>query len=173
MPAWCAILGGAAVVAAFAWPLLSARASFQGRLETRSVNERVSSFKEGWGVFLHSGAAGAGAGNALPAMFSLFGVPEDPYTVQPPHFVPLLVADELGALGLAALLACAGLWCLAAFRLIRRASSPAVAAAAALPLAVLIVGGFDHYPFDLFAGTMLAGACFGCFLKAGTEKPVS
>jgi hypothetical protein len=44
-----------------------------------------------------------------------------------------------------------------------------VALTATLPIVILVVSCFDHYPFDLFAGTMLTGALFGLFLKAGEE----
>jgi hypothetical protein len=169
-PALLATLGGAVVVAFFAWPMLSTRLSFDGRLEARSVAERAVAATGGTEMLLRYFATGVGVGNYLPTAFLSLGVPEDVYAMQPPHFVPLLLGAELGFFGLAILLGFVFAWWYAALWLLRRTPSALVAVTATLPLVILLVSCFDHYPYDIFAGTMLTGACFGFFLKAGEEE---
>ncbi|MEK7546007.1 MAG: O-antigen ligase family protein [Patescibacteria group bacterium] len=165
----CALLA-VGLVAALSMPALTARLTAQGRLETMSFDERASSFSEGYGILKSYVATGTGVGNYLPAAFLEFGFPEDPFAVTPPHFVPLLVGAELGFFGLAILLGFVAAWWLDAVWLMRRTRSPRVAIAAALPIVIIVAAIFDHYPYDLFAGTMLSGALFGLFLKAGEES---
>lgn len=165
-----AAAAGIAFIGAYALPSVATRLSAQGRLETKSVTERVSSISEGYELFRRYVSTGTGIGNYLPTTYLEFGYPDDPYALQPPHFVPLLVAAELGFFGLAILVGIVGAWWFAALWLLRRAASPTVALAAVLPVVILVVACFDHYPFDLFAGTMLTGALFGLFLKAGEES---
>lgn len=149
-----------------AWPLVAARVGAQGRLELRSVDERARAFAAGWEVFRSRPGSGAGVGNMMPAVFLDVGGWEDPYAVQPPHFVPLLVAAELGFFGVAVLLAVAWAWWLEARPVIAGSTRPLRQAAVALPLVIAVVGLFDHYPWSLFPGLMLTGFAAGVFLKA-------
>ncbi len=150
-------------------PFLTTRLSFHGRLETRSVSERVVSIQDGLRMFSRSFATGVGSGNYVPAAFAILAPDSETAWIEPPHFVPLLVGAELGFFGLAVLFGFLFAWWHAARWLMRRTASPLAAMAATLPIVVIVIGCFDHYPFDLFAGTMLTGACFGFFLKAGEE----
>lgn len=161
------LIACAAIAAAFSAPLLSTRLSGQGRLETRSISDRVTAATSGLELFRRHAATGVGIGNYLPTAFVTFGPPSDPYAVTPPHFVPLLLGVELGFFGLAVLLGFVVAWWFDALWLLRRSRSATAAVAAALPIVVIIVSCFDHYPYDLFAGIMLTGAVFGLFLKAG------
>jgi len=169
-PALAAAVLCAAAVAAFSLPILSARLTAEGRLEAKSIEERTSSIADGYAIFKAYLATGTGVGNYLPTAFLEFGFPEDPFAVQPPHFAPLLVGAELGFFGLALVLGFVAAWWYDALWLMRRARSPRVAVAAALPIVVIIAACFDHFPYDLFAGTLLTGALFGLFLKAGEES---
>ncbi len=169
-PALIAALAGIAFVAAFSAPLLFARLSAHGRLEAKSIAERESSLSDGMEMTLRYFATGVGIGNYMPTAFLSLGVPDDPSTVQPPHFVPLLVGAELGFFGLALLIGFVFVWWFSAVWLLRRSTSPIIAAAAILPLVVIAVSCFDHYAFDLLTGTLLTGTLFGFFLKAGEES---
>jgi hypothetical protein len=164
----------AALVASLSLPALTARLTGQGRLEAKSIEERASSVTEGAEVFKRHVSLGTGVGNYLPTAFLELGDFEDPafdpYSIQPPHFTPLLVGAELGFFGLAILLGVVVAWWIDAIWLMRRAHSPRVAIAAALPIVIIVASVFDHYPYDIFAGTMLTGALFGLFLKAGEES---
>ncbi len=169
-PVLAAAVLAAAVVAAFSMPVLTARLTAEGRLEAKSIEERTSSIAEGYEIMTRYVSMGTGVGNYLPTAFLEFGFPEDPFAVQPPHFAPLLVGAELGFFGLAILLGFVVAWWFDAVWLMRRARSPRVAIAAALPIVVIVAACFDHFPYDLFAGTLLTGALFGLFLKAGEES---
>jgi hypothetical protein len=169
-PALAASILAAVLVGALSLPVLTARLTGQGRLETKSVDERASSIADGLVLLKAYVATGTGVGNYLPTAFLEFGFPQDPYAVQPPHFVPLLVGAELGFFGLAILLGFVAAWWYDALWLMRRARSATVAATAALPGVVIVAACFDHYPYDLFAGILLTGALFGLFLKAGEES---
>ena len=160
----------AALVVLLSVPIITARLTGQGRLETKSIQERSSSAADGVELLTRYVAMGTGIGNYLPTAFLEFGFPEDPFSVQPPHFVPLLLGAELGFFGLAILLGFVVAWWFDAIWLMRRARSPRVAIAAALPIVIIVAACFDHYPYDIFAGTMLTGALFGLFLKAGEES---
>lgn len=160
----------AILVGALSLPVLTARLIAQGRLETRSIDERAASVADGITLLKAYVATGTGVGNYLPTAFLEFGFPDDPFAIQPPHFVPLLVGAELGFFGLAILLGFVVVWWVGALWLMRRARSPRVAVAAALPVVVIVASCFDHFPYDLFAGIMLTGALFGLFLKAGEES---
>lgn len=170
LPTFAAAAVTALLVTAVSLPAVTSRVTGQGRLEAKSVDERSSAFLDGLSVVRADPAAGTGVGNYLPIANGLFGSLSDPYAVQPPHVVPLLVAAELGFLGLAVLVGALAAWWSDAAWLLRRARSPRVALAAALPIVLLVVSCFDHYPYDLFAGMTLVGALFGLFLKAGEES---
>lgn len=154
---------------ALAWPLVTARVGAQGRLELRSIDERASAFAAGWEVFRSRPGTGAGIGNMMPAVFLDAGGWDDPYAVQPPHFVPLFVAAELGFFGVAVLLAMVWAWWLEARPVIAGSTRPLRQAAAALPLVIAVIGLFDHYPWSLFPGLMLAGFAAGVFLKSASS----
>lgn len=160
---------GMLFVAAYALPMVFTRLSAQGRLEAQSFDARATAGLHGVEMLKRYMATGTGIGNYLPSHFLEYGLSQDPYDVQPPHFVPLLVGAELGFFGLAILVGSVALWWIGALWLMRRTSSPTVALTAALPIVILVASCFDHYPFDLFAGTMLTGALFGLFLKAGEQ----
>ncbi len=170
IPAFLSASAGIAFVAAFAAPLLFVRVSAQGRLETKSVDERRASDLRGLSMFASHLSLGTGIGNYLPTVFLERGLEDDPYAVQPPHLAPLLVGAELGFFGLAILVGFCALWWVDAAWLMRRTASASAALAAALPVVIFVVSCFDHYPFDLLAGTMLTGAAFGFFLKAGEQS---
>jgi hypothetical protein len=147
--------------------MLFTRLTGQGRLEAMSIDQRAAADLDGIDVFERYVATGTGIGNYLPTYFLEFGLSGDPYDVQPPHLAPLLVGAELGFFGVAVLAGFVALWWIGALWLMRRTSSPMAAIAAGLPIVILVASCFDHYPFDLFAGTLLTGALFGLSLKAG------
>jgi len=48
--------------------------------------------------------------------------------------------------------------------------SARVAIAAALPIVIIIAACFDHYPYDIFAGTMLTGRPLRPLPQGGEES---
>jgi hypothetical protein len=159
-----------AITAFVSLPLITSRLTAEGRLETKSIEERVSSLVLGYDLLKSDLATGVGVGNYLPAAFAGLGLDVDLFSVQPPHFTPLLIGVELGFFGLAILLGFVVAWWFESVWLMRRTGSSRVAITAAIPIVIILVSVFDHYPYDIFAGTMLTGAIFGLFLKAGEEN---
>ena len=168
-PALLAAAAGIVLVAVYALPIVVTRVSAQGRLEAKSVADRAAADLQGLEMLKRYADTGTGVGNYLPSYFLEFGLTQDPYDVQPPHLVPILVGAELGFFGLAVLVGFVALWWIGTLWLLRRTASPTVALTACLPIVILVASCFDHYPYDLFAGTMLTGALFGLCLKAGEQ----
>ncbi len=170
LPVLAAVASGILLVAFSATPIFATRLSAHGRLETKSIDERSTSVRQGFGMLERHFEIGTGIGNYLPTFFLTADRSLDPFRVQPPHFVPFLVGAELGFFGLAVLLGFVASWWVGTLWIMRRTSSPMSAWTAVLPVVVIVASCFDHYPFDLFAGTMLTGALFGLSLKAGERS---
>ncbi len=162
-----AIAVAAAALALVVWPLAASRLVAAGRLEQKSVSDRARSIIEAVQLFGRHYAIGVGLGNMAPAAYEELGLQLDNgYGYQPAHFVPALVAAELGFFGLMLLLGAVVWWLMEMKIALRLPSGPAAHLMKLLPLVVITVGLFDHYPITFFAGTLLSGFCFGLFLKA-------
>lgn len=148
-----------------ALPLLMTRMTGAGRLEARSLNDRAAHASQAWRLIGEHYAAGVGIGNMPLAAWRELRPQLDPHGYQPAHNVLLLAAVELGFFGFMTMLGALWTWVAAAVPSFRRAREPLARAAAALPVLPLVLGAFDHYPLTLYAGTLLAGFCFGVFLK--------
>jgi O-antigen ligase len=155
----------AAVMLVAVWPMAATRLSGDGRLERKSFEERQTTADMAIGLFLRHYAFGVGIGNAEPVIILEDSAVMDAYAVQPPHFVPLAVAAELGFFGVAVLVGAAAAWLADARRMLRRGRG-VLPFLAALPIPIVVAGLFDHYPYTLFAGTMLSGFAFGAFFRA-------
>lgn len=150
-------------------PLIMTRISANERLERISIDERGLAAYQATELAQRHYAAGVGIGNMPIAAYKELRPHLDAYTYQPAHNIPLLVAAELGFFGFMMLIGAAFAWIGDARRMFRRAERPLIRMIAVLPVVLLIVGFFDHYPFTQFAGTLLAGFVFGLFLRAQRE----
>ncbi len=136
------------------WQPFSARILGQGRLETVSYVERVSSLRQAGDIIQERPLLGTGIGNYTVAIKQ-----KDPsyakasegkpafsgWDLQPPHNIYLLIWAELGLIGLLLFL----IFLFYLFKLFVIRYSLLVL----LPLAIL--GLFDHYLWSLYAGVML------------------
>ena len=78
--------------------ILFTRLSATARLENISINEREVAMKQGWQLFLQHPWFGVGPNATELALSRMSGARKDaPMT--PPHFVPLLILDEVGVVG--------------------------------------------------------------------------
>ena len=136
------------VAAIFLWPFALGRVSGQGRLETRSTIERVSSWKNGFASFAAHPILGLGSG-MVAAGQGAFKTDQR----EPAHFLPLQAAVELGIPGLILLSA---LWWL----ILIEAKSDFFSCGIFAALTVL--GVFDHYLWTTWAGNLLLA--FSIFL---------
>lgn len=147
---------GAAVVSRPA--LLRARAAAQGRLEARSVGERVDSYRTALRLWRERPFFGAGIDADV-----LRAVPDRPSPAppQPIHALPLLWLAQLGLLG-GALLAAIG-WKLS------RSLDPRTAVP--LGLALLPSALFDHFLWTLWAGQALLTCLWLLGSRSGSADP--
>lgn len=131
-------------------PLL-ARMNPDARLETKSIGERGSAWRQGWSMFREHPFVGFGPGAAIFALSR-----EEPWSQHraslgppiPPHNVPQLILIELGILGLFGAVI---LFFFSHSRLL--ALSPMLAI-------LLVLSMFDHYPWSLWSGKTLALSVF-------------
>ncbi|MBI4240023.1 O-antigen ligase family protein [Candidatus Uhrbacteria bacterium] len=125
------------------------------RLEKKSLQERVSSLEDGWKTIQHA-PQGVGVGNstyALEARDRADGVKKPWYAYQPAHSHYLLIAAEIGVLGLLCFLA---FLAHLAWKLLRRASSSiAFVLKQRLFLFAIFVGFFDHFFWTIPVGIVL------------------
>lgn len=130
------------VAAASRPALFRARAAVQGRIEARSVGERVDSYRTALRLWRERPLVGAGINADI-----LRAVPDRPQPAppQPIHDLPLLWLAQLGILG-CALLAAIG-W--------RLSRSLDLRTAAPFGLALLPSALFDHFLWTLWAGQAL------------------
>ena len=109
------------------------------------MDERREGFENGWRIFKNHPLFGVGPGSTALELSI-----EDPTLSSPPippHFVPLLILDEIGIVGVIGLFFVAR----SLLRGVRRFWLAPVAT-------FLVLCLFDHYPWDLWSGLALA-AC--------------
>jgi hypothetical protein len=128
-----------------------ARVEAQGRLETKSIDERTQSLKDGIAIFLKRPIFGSGPnGEMLDILDSSDGHRRNDKAavpLQPPHNIFLLFLNDFGI---------AGLMLVGGFLFVHRVAVKAFFVSGywiVIPLA--IVGLFDHYLFSLWAGQVL------------------
>ncbi len=129
------------------------------RLERLSTDERWQSFQDGFAIFRDHPFIGVGPGAADFAVAQLRPTDRPPV---PPHFVPLLVLVETGAMGFVGLL-------LLLFSGIKRLDTRNAVAAVPL-LTLFLIGLFDHHPWSSWSGMVLTAFCLVfLFLEPKTE----
>lgn len=159
-------LAGVAALTAAAGPLLASRLLDLGsEIEARSLNERQRDLALAWHLFRQHPLTGVGLGHYLAEARSV--VPQ----ARVVHNVPLLVAAELGAIGLALwawwalapLVAAARAWCAGRFALV---------AAAGPWLAVVVLGMFQNVPWitSSWRTAILLGLAMGAWSVAVSKE---
>ncbi len=144
------------VTLAVFWPFTLARFSNEARLEKRSIDERVTSVKDGIAAWKQAPWFGVG-----PAQFvnTFFVQPSDApwWQWSPPHNVIVAALAEYGLVGVALLFITDGLFIL----YLLRATGDWRIIFWFIPVMVLVA--FDHYLWSLYSGMMLfalfAGFC--------------
>lgn len=119
------------------WPLLQTRVKAEGRLEARSVSERLAGTQAGITIFREHPWTGIGL-NAFSQTLPNYALP---------HTVPLLVLAETGIIGFGAILLLDYLVCTSA--IIRKKRLLLLA----LPIAIL--AALDHYLWSYWSGHVL------------------
>ncbi len=148
-------LAGALLIAPFVWThsnFFGARVNVgAGRLALATLEERMYLIRSGNLIFVEHSAFGIGLGASPLAMKQRF--PDFPLNYQPPHYTLLAAAMETGVFGAAFYLALMILpWIAFLARWRFFAAQPARVGAAALLLAITVIGFFDYYTWLNQAG---------------------
>jgi len=129
-------------------PLVFSRADMANRLEAISQTERISQIGEAWQIIKTAPIFGVGLNNYTVRLDKMqHGKPA--YLLQPTHDIYLLIAAELGIIGLIIFIVFVG-----ALFLTARAQSGFL-----LPIAIispfLLIGLFDHYLWTSYSGIII------------------
>ncbi len=144
--------------------LVFARTLATGRIEQKSINERVVYYGEAKELFLLHPYFGLGFHNYVPSLMNLNpGRPN--WSYQPVHNVFVLAVVELGIVGV--IIWSAILWL--GFKLINKAKKININVAVILSLLV-VLAMFDHWLWSLHAGLMLIGLLVAIGVKLIKEN---
>ncbi len=141
------------------WPLVATRIFGGQRLETHSIDQRISYSWQAADLISQRWLAGFGLGNYTLAVYKHLDRHLPGYSYQPVHNIYLLIWAETGLIGIALfvflLFSCLarGLLAVAKPGPVNQAL-PQVIVLACLA-ALCGIGLFDHYPFTLYAGIMI------------------
>jgi O-antigen ligase len=141
-------------------PLIYTRTSLSGRLEQRSVAERMDGYANAWHIISEHAVCGVGIGNYTVWLQDLHpGLPG--YTYEPVHMSFLLLLSEIGVVGVGLLLVVflsLGylLWqaCICRWKLVLFGS-----------VIMVILGFFDHYLVSSYVGLVSGGAVFMLIIR--------
>lgn len=142
------------------FPLLAARSDLSNRLEQKSITERTGQLNDGWRAIKGRPLQGTGLNN-----YTYFQSESDPslsgYELQPIHDIYLLIAAELGIIGLILLLLFVAT--LAGGAKISLASWAWLATGAT-------IGFFDHYLWTQYSGIIIFWLVLTIFYKSCNVK---
>ncbi|MCE9586345.1 O-antigen ligase family protein [Candidatus Uhrbacteria bacterium] len=145
------VLASLVVAIIWQWPLLHTRVTAEGRLEARSVSERVAGTQAGITIFREHPWTGIGL-NAFSATLPNYALP---------HSIPLLILAETGVIGFGALLLLGSLFCTST--IVRRDRLLLMI----LPVAIL--AALDHYLWSYWSGHVLL-ALLTVWMCLGVDK---
>lgn len=176
---WLALalaLSGFTLMAAFLPDLTGTRLLGSGRLEVRSVSQRVSLSADAWELIRRQPVWGVGPGQMPYAAHRLMPDGRLGYDYQPAHNQPLLIAAEIGLLGLLAwlgLLVSLSVRLVSRFRRLRRRPAPNdvwLPTAAGLAAAGLTVLLLDHFLWSLWPGQLTFWLLAGFLAVAAASR---
>ena len=145
----------AIVMAVIFAPLVTARVTASGRLESKSVTTRLGAIVDAQALFGAHPLTGVGAGAFSYALIHEVAPDRSGYDAEPVHDVPLLVLAEIGIFGL-------GLFVLLMFWGVKDALANHELGMA-LALVVLALG--DHWAWTTLGGIFIFWAGWGMILR--------
>lgn len=138
--------------------LFTPRLTGDTRLEQISENERLDAGYQSLKLIKQKPLLGFGAGTYTLAVSQEIKSTRPSWFYQPVHNVFLLMAAEIGLAGTALFLAALAFLLFFIWRARKTPSAPLVIA---LPVAMLAISLFDHWPFSLHFGIVCCGALLG------------
>jgi hypothetical protein len=167
-----AVVAGLALVSLPVLPMVAARfnlGNLSTVLERRSVIDRLQLSRAAVSMIVDQPLTGAGAGAFVVRLHETMGV-ELP--LEPAHNLPLLLAAEMGAPGLAALTVLAGavgwrLWQR------RRSAAPLEIALGSALVGMATIGVFDHYWWTMPPARLMLVTVLGLWVAYSPRWPAS
>ena len=144
-----------AILAALFAPLLRARVSATGRLETKSITTRLASLRDAQALFVLHPLTGVGVSNFTYAFSNEIDPARNGYDLEPAHSAPLTALAEIGLFGF-------GVFILLLFYCFKdafKADEIGVASA----LIILALG--DHWVWTTLGGILIFWAAWGVALR--------
>ncbi len=142
-------------------PLFFARAFSEGRLEQKSISERVSQYGQSLHIIENNALWGVG-----PGTYTLTLYHQNPklraWSYQPVHNVYLLALAEMGFVGFGLLILI--YYYIVIFLWNQRALEISIV------ISILIISLFDHYWWSLYSGIILFGAIIGLLVLSLQNK---
>lgn len=166
----------AAVFIRVASPLVLTRVGGHGRLEAKSVTDRLVQFRDAQSLFAKHWMLGVGLGNYTNTLRDELDSTRLAAAYQPVHFVLWLAAVELGIVGLLILLWLCVTTALHSFFVCQKVFGNNVESVpwefcGMYALGVLAwVSFFDHYPWSLPFGVMFVWCMLGLWQKSLSEE---
>lgn len=165
----------AGVFVRIASPLVLTRVDAQGRLEEKSVSDRLMQFRDAESLFADHWMLGVGLGNYTNTLRDEVDSARVAAAYQPVHFVLWLAAVELGAVGLLALLWLCAMLMFISYNACRGAlhdhdGSPWVICGIFALGFVAWTSLFDHSMWSLPFGIMFAWLLLGFWQRSLTEE---
>lgn len=157
------VIGTMLVLSALFAPLVLARATATGRLETKSITTRVASIKDALTIIRHDSLTGVGAGAFTAAVKEQIDADRNGYELEPPHSVFVAVFAELGVFGL---LLFVWLICLLAVSAWRCGKIGMAAGLITLAL-------FDHWAWTTYAGILIFWVGWGLTMRNNCDQGVT
>ena len=152
-----------AVGAALFWPFVAARTAASGRLETKSVVARVSSYRDALALFSKHPFTGVGAGAFTAAIHEQVDPGRGGYDLEPAHSAPLDIAAEVGVFG-----ALLYLWFLyVSTRLAWKSGRIGLA------VGLLCLASLDHWSWTTYAGIAIFFFGWGLTVRSCCEDGVT
>jgi O-antigen ligase/8-oxo-dGTP pyrophosphatase MutT (NUDIX family) len=144
------------VMAVLFAPLVLARATSTGRLETKSIATRLATFKDAWQLIRNQPFTGVGAGNFTAAVLEQVDPARNGYALEPVHSVFADVFSEIGFFGFLLFVWIIYLLAISAWR----------SGKLGLAVALIILALGDHWGWTTFAGVIIFWAGWG-FTRRG------
>jgi hypothetical protein len=152
------------VLGAMYFPLIATRAG-DTQLASTSVSERMSGYKEAVYVLASHPWIGTGIGNYTATLAELFPGREG-WMYQPVHNIGLLLAAELGIIGMTIFVLVLIAFCWYQYAYIFRRHSWYVAFSLVLFLGLYVsLTAVDHYSVTTYAGLLLSGIFFAALFR--------
>ena len=143
-------------------PYVLARVGVEGRLEAKSVDMRISTFKDAAALIKAHPLSGVGAGNFTAAIYTEIDPQRNGYALEPAHSVFLDVFAELGIFGLLLMV-----WLVAQLFVMAWKSGKIGLAAALVVLAL-----FDHWGWTTHAGILIFFAGWALAFRSWNDNGV-